>query len=162
MKLNRLFFQNKDYVLEGDIDFSNHEFDPYHIRKIGPTHVKVTGSIFEDLLMLNFHIISDVIGVCAYSLEDVPIHLDFKESLEISNEVEDDDTIFYEKNPIFDIDPYVLSLIVSEVPAKIIKKGAELPDNGSGYRVLSEEEYEKEQASKKDSRWNVLDDIDLD
>ena len=162
MKLNRLFFQNKDYVLEGDIDFSSYEFDPYHIRKIGLTHVKITGSIFEDLLMLNFHIVSDVVGVCAYTLEDVPIHLDFKEALEISNEIEDDDTIFYEKNPIFDIDSYVLSLIVSEVPAKIVKKGAELPDDGKGYRVLSEEEYEKEQANKKDSRWNILDDIDLD
>ena len=162
MKLNRLFFQNKDYILEGDIDFSSYEFDPYHIRKIGLTHVKITGSIFEDLLMLNFHIVSDVVGVCAYTLEDVPIHLDFKESLEISNEVEDDDTIFFEKNPIFDIDPYVLSLVVSEVPSKIVKKGAELPDDGSGYRVLSEEEYEKEQANKKDSRWAALDDIDLD
>ena len=162
MKLNRLFFQNKDYVLEGDIDFSSYEFDPYHIRSIGLTHVKITGSIFEDLLMLNFHIVSDVIGVCAYTLEDVPIHLDFKESLEISNEVEDDESIFFEKNPIFDIDPYVLSLVVSEAPAKIVKKGAELPEDGSGYRVLSEEEYEKEQANKKDSRWDILDDLDLD
>ena len=162
MKLNRLLFQNKDYFLEGDIDFSNLEFDPYHIKKIGLTHVKITGSVFEDLLMLNFHIVSDVIGVCAYTLEDVPLHFDFKDSLEISNEIEDDEKIFFEKNMIFDIDPYVLSLLVSEIPAKIVKKGAKLPEDGTGYRVLSEEEYEKEQANKKDSRWNVLDDIDLD
>ena len=162
MKLNRLLFQNKDYFLEGDIDFSNLEFDPYHIKKIGLTHVKITGSVFEDLLMLNFHIVSDVIGVCAYTLEDVPLHLDFKDSLEISNEIEDDEKIFFEKNAIFDIDPYVLSLLVSEIPAKIVKKGAKLPEDGSGYRVLSEEEYEKEQENKTDSRWAALDDIELD
>lgn len=162
MKLNRLLFQNKDYFLEGDIDFSNLEFDPYHIKKIGLTHVKITGSVFEDLLMLNFHIVSDVIGVCAYTLEDVPLHLDFKDSLEISNEIEDDEKIFFEKNMIFDIDPYVLSLLVSEIPAKIVKKGAKLPEDGSGYRVLSEEEYEKEQENKTDARWAALDDIELD
>lgn len=162
MKLNRLLFQNKDYVLEGDIDFSNLEFDPYHIKKIGLTHVKITGSVYEDLLMLNFHIISDVIGVCAYTLEDVPLHFDFKDSLEISNEIEDDEKIFFEKNMIFDIDPYVLSLLVSEIPAKIVKKGAKLPEDGKGYRVLSEEEYEKEQSNKTDSRWDALDNIDLD
>lgn len=162
MKLNRLLFQNKDYVLEGDIDFSNLEFDPYHIKKIGLTHVKITGSVYEDLLMLNFHIISDVIGVCAYTLEDVPLHFDFKDSLEVSNEIEDDEKIFYEKNMIFDIDPYVLSLLVSEIPAKIVKKGAKLPSDGNGYRVLSEEEYEVEQSKKTDSRWAALDDIDLD
>ena len=162
MKLNRLLFQNKDYVLEGDIDFSNLEFDPYHIKKIGLTHVTITGSVYEDLLLLNFHIISDVIGVCAYTLEDVPLHFDFKDSLEISNEIEDDEKIFYEKNMIFDIDPYVLSLLVSEIPAKIVKKGAKLPSDGNGYRVLSEEEYEVEQSKKTDSRWAALDDIDLD
>jgi len=162
MKLNRLLFQNKDYFLEGDIDFSNLEFDPYHIKKIGLTHVKITGSVFEDLLMLNFHIVSDVIGVCAYTLEDVPLHFDFKDSLEISNEIEDDEKIFFEKNMIFDIDPYVLSLLVSEIPAKIVKKGAKLPEDGTGYRVLSEEEYEKEQENKTDSRWAALDDIELD
>ena len=162
MKLNRLLFQTKDYFLEGDIDFSNLEFDPYHIKKIGLTHVKITGSVFEDLLMLNFHIVSDVIGVCAYTLEDVPLHFDFKDSLEISNEIEDDEKIFFEKNMIFDIDPYVLSLLVSEIPAKIVKKGAKLPEDGTGYRVLSEEEYEKEQENKTDSRWAALDDIELD
>ena len=162
MKINRQLFQNKDYYLEGDIDFSNLEFDPYHIRKIGLTHVKITGSIYEDLLMLKFHIIADVVGVCAYTLEDVPLHYDFTDSLEISNEIEDDDKIFYEKNPVFDIDPYVLSLLVSEIPAKIVKKGAKLPDDGNGYRVLSEEEYNKEQENKKDTRWSKLDDIELD
>ena len=63
---------------------------------------------------------------------------------------------------IFDIDPYVLSLVVSEIPAKIVKKGAKLPEDGSGYRVLSEEEYNKEQENKKDSRWDALDKIELD
>ena len=162
MKLNRLLFNNKDYFLEGDIDFSSFEFDPYHIKQIGVAHFKITGQIFEDLLMLKMHISVDVIGVCAYSLDDVPLHLDFDDSLEISNEVEDDDTIFYEPNALFDIDPYILSSIVSEIPPIIIKEGATLPKDGDGYRVMSEDEYEVEEKERKRSLWDVLDDFELD
>ena len=162
MKLNRLLFQNKDYVLEGDIDFSDIEFDPNFIRKIGVAHVKITGSVFEDLLMLDFHVVVDVVGVCAYSLEDVPLHLDFKDSIQISDEIEDDDVIFFEQSAIFDIDPYVLSMIISEIPPVLVKEGVSLPKDGDGYRVLSEDEYLEEEANKKDPRWAALDDIDLD
>ena len=162
MKINRLFFNNKDYVLEGDIDFSDVKFDGFHLKSIDSCHVKITGSVFEDLLMLNVHINTDITGVCSYTLEDVPLSLKIDDNIEISNEVEDDEIIFYEKNNIFDIDPYILSIIVSEVPDKIVKKGAKLPENGQGYRVMSEEEYNKENEKKRDSRWDVLDSLNLD
>lgn len=162
MKLNRLFFNNKDYVLEGDIDFSELKFDDFHLCYIDKCHVKITGQIFEDLLMLQVHIDTDIVGVCAYTLEDVPLSLHIDDNIEISNEVEDDEIIFFEKNNIFDIDPYILSIIISEIPDKIVKKDAKLPKNGDGYRVLSEEEYNKENSSKKDPRWAALDDLDLD
>ena len=162
MKINRLLFANKDYVLEDDVDFSNVEFDPYHIRKISSCHVKVTGNIVEDLLILTVKIKAEVIGVCSYTLEDVPLSLDFEDVIEISNEEDDaSNDIFYEKNVTFNFDPYILSLVVSEVPLVIVKEGAKLPKNGDGYRVLSEDEYNEEQKNKKDSRWSKLDDIDV-
>lgn len=162
MKINRLLFNNKDYVFSGEIDFSSIKFDPYHIKEIKTATFNITGSIFEDLLMLKVKVEVDVIGVCAYTLEDVPLHIKTTDNIEISNEIEDDDTIFFEKDNIFEIDPYILSIIVSEIPPKIVKKGAKLPGSGKGYRVLSEEEYIKEEESKVDSRWSKLDDLDLD
>ena len=75
MKLNRLLFANKDYFLEGDIDFSSEKFDGFHLKSIDSCHIKITGKVFEDLLMLDVNIASDVTGVCAYSLEDVPLPL---------------------------------------------------------------------------------------
>lgn len=161
MKLNRLLFQNKGYILSGEIDFSSYQEEPYHIKKILPASVKITGSIYEDLLMLDVSIKVTVIGVCSYTLEDVPLNLNINEKIQISDEVEDDEDIFYEKNVIFDIDPYILSLIITNVPTKIIKKGAKLPENGNGYRVISESDYQEEIKNTKDSRWNKLDDIDL-
>ena len=112
--------------------------------------------------MLEVNIDAKVIGVCAYSLEDVPLDIKVHDNIEISDVVEDDDVIFYEKNSVFDIDPYILSLIVTNVPQKIVKKGAKLPSGGKGYRVLSEEEYQKEESKKVDPRWAALDNLDLD
>lgn len=160
MRLNRLLFENPNYVLEGTIDFSSLSFSS-NIKKIMPAEVKITGSIFEDMLMLKVNIKTTVIGICSYTLEDVEIPMQITDNIEFSNEIEDDETIFFEPNNIFEIDEYILSIIISEVPSKIVKKGAKLPENGNGYRVLTEEEYEKEQQNKKDPRWNKLDDLDL-
>ena len=161
MKINRFTFQNNVLELDDDIDFSNAELDQNHIRKIISCHVKVKGHEYDDLLILEVAVEAEIIGVCSYTLEDVPLKLKFKDSLEFYNEVSDDEDIFYEDKPIFDLDPYILGLIIAETPMKIVKKGAKLPDSGKGYRVISEEEYNKEQESKKDSRWSKLDDVEL-
>ena len=161
MKINRYLFQNKDYSIEEDLDFSNHSFNPNHIRQIGATHVKITGTDYDDFLVLNFDIVSNVIGVCSYTLEDVPLTIKVKSTLSFTFEEEDEETIHID-NPIFDVDEYILDLIIAEVPMKIVKKGAKLPTSDNGYRVLSEEEYNKEQEEKTDSRWDALDDIELD
>ena len=161
MNLNRFLFQNNELELEEDIDFSDADIDKSHIRAITKCHVKMSAHEYDDLIVANFKVEVDLIGVCAYSLEDVPLHLKFNDSLEFSNEISDDEDIYYEEKPIFSIDPYILGLIIAETPLKIVKKGAKLPSGGDGYRVLSEEEYEKEQKSKTDSRWSKLDDIEL-
>ena len=161
MKINRFAFQNNHLEIEDDVDFSLAKLDQNHIRKIYNTHVKVVGNEYDDLICLEFDISTDVIGVCSYSLEDVPLHLHFKDSLEFSNEIQDDEDIIFEEKPIFDLDPYILELIIAETPMKLIKKGAKLPSGGKGYRVMSEEEYLKEKAEKKDSRWSKLDDVEL-
>ena len=161
MKINRYQFQNKNYQIEDDIDFSNVAFDPTHIRGISNTHVTVTGNDYDDYLVLNIKIKADVIGVCSYTLEDIPLKVDISTSLSFSFLEEDEDVIHID-SPIFELDQYILDLIVAEVPLTLVKKGAKLPSSGDGYRVLSEDEYNKEQENKKDSRWSALDDIELD
>ncbi len=161
MKFRRFSFQNDVLDLEDDIDFSHAELDQNHIRKINSCHVKVHAHEYDDLMVLELKIEAEVVGVCSYSLEDVPLKLKFKDTLEFSNEIQDDEEIIYEEKPIFDLDPYVLELIIAETPMKLVKKGAKLPSSGKGYRVLSEDEYLKEKEEKKDSRWSKLDDVEL-
>lgn len=161
MKINRFLFQNNHLEIEDDIDFSAAELDPNHIRKLSNVHVKLKADEYEDIIVANLDINADIIGVCSYTLQDVPLHLHFKDSLEFSNEISDDEDIIYEDKPIFEIDDYILQLIIAEVPLKLIAKGAKLPSSGTDYRVISEEEYEKEKSSKVDPRWSKLDDIEL-
>lgn len=160
MKINRYLFSNKNYSLEDDIVFTNLALDPTHIREISNTHVKVSGVDYEDYLVLDVEVTSDVIGVCSYTLEDVPLKLHFKTSLSFTYDEEDEENNII-KGPIFDLDPYILSLIISEVPLKLVKKGAKLPTGGAGYRVMSEDEYNKEQEEKVDPRWAKLDEVEL-
>lgn len=159
MKINRLLFNNKDYVIEEDLDFSDVTLDPTHIRKINSAHVKVSGFDYEDYLILNIELDADVTSVCSYTLEDLPYKVHLKTALSFSYEEEED--VIQIDGPIFELDPYLLDLIVSEVPLTLVKKGAKLPSSGKDYRVLSEDEYNKEQENKVDSRWAKLDDIDL-
>ena len=58
-----------------------------------------------------------------------------------------------------DIDEMLITLIVSNIPFKIIKKGAKLPASGDGYIVISEEEMEKR---KKSSPFDALDNLEID
>lgn len=161
MNLNRFLFQNHLLELEEDIDFSNERLNQSHIRRIDSCHVKILAHEYDDLIVVEASVEAKVIGVCAYTLEDVELKLKFKDSLEFSNEVSDDEDIFFEEKPIFSLDPYILGLIVAETPIKIVKKGAKLPQAGDGYRVLSEDEYQQEKRNKSDSRWDKLDEVKL-
>ena len=162
MQLNRYFLNQPGYKLEDDLDFSNLVFDETHIRRIESCHFELTGNNYDSLCILNIKIKAKVIAPSAYTGRDVELNLDFSDIIQISDEDEDDEELFYEKNMTFDIDPYILSLIIGEVPMVVINEGETLPEDGDGYRVLTEEEYLEEQKRKVDPRWAQLDDVDLD
>ena len=162
MKLNRQTLPlNKPTAFDEDVEFSAYEFDPNYIRGINNCHVELTATQYEDILRIDIHIKANVIAICAYTLEDVDLPINVKDEIDFTDD-ENDDTCYYAPETIIDLDDYILSLILSAVPPKVVKKGAKLPDGGEGYRVLSEEELAKERANKKDSRWDALDDLDLE
>ena len=162
MKINRNLFLEPNYFIDEDLDFSKESFEGEHIRKIEDCHIYIKGHNYDSLFVMDIHIKAKVTTSSAYSSKDVVLNLDFNDTISISDEIEDDDDIFYEKSVIFDIDPYILSLIIANVPMVVIEKNEALPEDGKGYRVLSEEEYEKEQQNKVDPRWAALDDVELD
>ena len=161
MKINRaLLTYGVSKSFEDDIDFSSISFDPTHIKAIPSCHVVVEAIDFETILHLSLKINSTVIGVCSYSLEDVKLHLSINEDIDITDDEEDTDN-YYEKDVIIDLDPYILGIVLANVPMKIVKKGAKLPKNGKGYRVINEEDYLKEKEKEVDPRWAKLDSVKI-
>ena len=163
MKIDlRNYELGKHYILELDLDFTNHTFSPnYRIRRICSCHLKMDLVVFDYITDINLSIQGEVIGACSYTNDDVTVPYKAKEHMTFSSDP-DSTADYYEPNSTFEFDPYLLALIDSSVPLNIIKKGAKLPSNGSGYQVLSEEDYLAQKKSKGDSRWAALDDVDVD
>ena len=159
MKLNRVLLRDGvPSTFKEEVDFSSASFDPSHIRKIDKCEVTATAVDYGELLHVSLQINAVVIAVCSYSLEDVELKFNIKDDVTFSDDEEDVDN-YYEKGPIIDLDPYILGILLANVPVRVVKKGVKLPKNGEGYRVLSEDDYHHEQSNKKDSRWDKLDSV---
>jgi len=154
---------NKKYHISQDVDFSSVPLDGVLIRKINSCHVEVDIENFDYLLRVVINIKADTILPCSYTLEDVPYVIKGQEEFDFTFEAENEsEDLIYIKGDSFELNEYVYSLLIALVPPKVIKKGAKLSQEGKNYRVLSEDEYLKEKAAKKDSRWSKLDDIEID
>ena len=164
MKLNRAILpENKAETFEEEVDFSSYPFDENHVKRIDACKVKVVATEFGDVLQVKINGSASVIASCSYTLDDVPMDVKFHDSFYFSDDKEgESEDCYYEPGVEIDLDPYILALILAEVPHNIVKKGAELPKSGNGYRVLSEEELIKEKNTKKNSAFDILDSIEFD
>ena len=156
MKLNRLTLPvGKEVIFHEDIDFSAYQGDPYHVRSIKSCHMDLSVLNYDELVVLSFQVKGEVMTTCAYTLEEIPYQYNIKESVELAGNEDDE---FEITNETIDIDEILITLIVSNAPMKIVKKGAKLPSNGDGYQVMSEEEAN---SKKKASPFDALDDLEL-
>ncbi len=163
MKLNRAYLEEgKEEIFTEKIDFSNFPFNETHVRRIPTCEAIVKATDYGETLRVIFQIKAHVIAVCSYTLEDVPMDLEFTDELEFTNVDYQDDEMIYEPENIIDMDPHILSLIFARIPIKVIKPGAKLPENGNGYSVLTEEQFLAEKSGKKNSAWDILDTVKLD
>lgn len=163
MIINRAILPiNKTETFNEDIDFSNQKFDDNHVRCIKKCSVKVDATEYEDVLRVQVNGEADVIASCSYTLEDVPLKVKFKDEFYFSSEEDNSQDCYFEPGVNIDLDPYILALVLAEVPHNVTKSGASLPKSGDGYRVMSEEEYLEEKKNKKNSAFDILDTIEFD
>ena len=161
MKINRaLLTEGKKQHFSEDIDFSDFVCDANHCKAILSCHVELDALDLNDLLLITLNGVAEVVTTCKYTLEDINLKETFKEEFTISSNQEDDSSYFEESNEI-DLKPYILAFILDKVPHTAIKKGATKPKDGVGYRILTEEELEKEKSKKSDPRWAKLDEIEF-
>lgn len=162
MKLNRLLLPiGKAVEYDEDVDLSYFRGDKYHVRSITSCHMKLSVTNYDDLVTLYFNISGEVKTTCAYTLEEIPYQYKISDVIEINGSDDDEFDIVNEE---IDIDEMLVTLIVSNVPFKVVKPGATLPSDGDGYRFLTPEQAQKEQEEaehNKPSAFDVLDDWDF-
>ncbi|MCQ3035636.1 MAG: YceD family protein [Bacilli bacterium] len=100
---------------------------------------------------------------CSYTLKAFDYKIKDRINLEFTQYEEDatEDTILIDNNTI-ELDSYIFDLISMNVPSKPVMKGASKPSDGKGYRVLSEEEYVKEQENKTNDQFDKLLELEFD
>ena len=146
MKLNRATLpEQKSQTFTEELDFSKQTFDENHVKRIESCSVTVVATEFGDVMQCVISGKAHVVASCSYTLEDVPLDVKFHDSFYFTDSKDDEaEDCYYEPNVEIDLDPHILALILAEVPHNIVKNGAKLPKSGNGYRVLSEEDFIKE------------------
>ncbi len=161
MKLNRLVLPiGKTVSYKEDIDLSYFQGDQYHVRSIKSCHMELDVTNYDDLITLFFRINGEVMTSCAYTLEEIPYQYKISDVVELNGNEDDE---FEIKGEEINIDEILITLIVENIPFKITKPGASLPSSGDGYRVLTEEEAQKElEEADKPSVFDILDDYEFE
>lgn len=163
MKINRAILrENKPETFVEEVDFAGQTFDENHVKRINHCQVTVVAVEFGEVLQCKVRGEADVIASCSYTLDDVPLKVKFNEDFYFSSEDTGSEDCYFEPGVEIDLDPHILALILAEVPHNIVKSGASLPKSGNGYRVLSEDEFEKERKSRGNSAFDILDSIEFD
>ena len=151
---------NKHYELEDDIDLSNVIFPKdSRIKQITECHLKLSFTRFEEAFDILLTFKGKLTAVCSYTLEEFEFPFSFKERISAREDEEGDYRI---TNNNIDLVSICVALIDNHVPLNVTKPGASRPSGGEGYRVLTEDELNKERESRPDPRWAALDDIELD
>lgn len=110
--------------------------------------------IFKISILANLNITSSL------SLKKFDKEFDIKETLYFTNdeEYESEDTEYVDG--LLDIDNLIFSLLITNIPITIYAPDEDKEIVGEGYRVIKEEDIEKEQTHS--SPFDILDDLDLD
>ena len=149
--------ENAPLILKEEIEYSLEQYSHvFSLNKIKKVDVEAKCSNYGDIIEIAFKIKANLVLQCSYTLEDVDYFMDTDEVLEFSFEPMNEEIIVLEGNEI-DLDEHVLSIIIGNIPLRVIKKGAKLP-NVDGVRVLTEDELEEEKKNSLDPRLAALDD----
>jgi uncharacterized metal-binding protein YceD (DUF177 family) len=124
---------------------------------IKDVHALVHVENFGETISARIEATATLVLECAYTMEPLERKVKIDEEVHFSETVQDDDELLYAPGPTIDLDDYLFGLILTEIPAKVVKRGAHLPKAGKGYRVLSEAELIREKEKNGDPRFGELD-----
>ncbi len=161
MRINILRLREQEVLkIEETIDFSSHE-QIYPINKMSKVDVvlyakKVLGYIYVD-----FKFKANVNVQCSYSLEYFNYTTNVNDSIIfcIDKDVHDEESVLVLGHYI-NLDEYIYNLIVSSLPLKLVKKGANISYKDDFVKIVKDKQF-KNEPKQASSPFDKLDDIDI-
>ena len=151
-----------DNVFDEDIVFDEEIYAPHlPLLKVNNAHVTLSVHNYDEFIDVNIKLKADVVLQCSYSLKPFKKILNATDDMHFANNDDDEDFIHYKGN-VIEMDKYVFDLLSASIPASPKAPGAKLPNDGKGYRILSEDDLKREKESKVNSKFDALLDIDFD
>ena len=153
----------KVQTLEDDLAFDPEVFVCHSpLIEVKSCHVELKAQRFEEFIYVTLSLKAKVVLECSYTLKHFQTTISGVDELHFApSKDEDEDCIEY-KGTSIELDQYIFNLLSASVPLSPKAPNAKSPSSGSGYRVLSEEEYLREKEEGGNSSFNALKDLDFD
>lgn len=149
------------------IDYSLELQEPISVNKASIVSINgANGTIdlekADDVYILTYHIEANLTVLSSISNEPFDYNEEIEETLYYTDKKEfKSNDVFYINKDYIDVDEEVFSLIITSLPIQLHKPGEEYP-SGENYRVISEDDLEKEESQETNPAFAVLDELDLD
>ncbi len=125
-------------------------------------HVELKAQRFEEFIYVTLSVKAKVTLQCSYTLKNFESIVSGEDELHFApSKDEDEDCIEY-KGTSIELDHYIFNLLSASVPLSPKAPDAKVPKSGNGYRVLSEDEFQKEKEESGNSQFDALKDLDFD
>lgn len=160
MKLNYLEIKGSSTLpLNIDLKAFNEEYKSETIKSFNKLDGVIKLNKVDQVLIFDISIESNLTLISSFSLKEFNKDLKIKETLYFTNqkEYESDDCLLIENE--IDVDNIVFSLLLTSLPLKI-HADDEKEIKGEGYRVIKEEDLEKDN-EEHSSPFDILSDLDL-
>ena len=125
-------------------------------------HAELKAQRFEEFIYVTISLKAKVVLECSYTLKHFETVISGVDELHFApSKDEDEDCIEY-KGTSIELDQYIFNLLSASVPLSPKAPNAKTPSSGSGYRVLTEDEYLKEKEESGNSQFDALKDLEFD
>ena len=119
-----------------------------------------------DRLIAHVRVFGKMICPDAMTLQDVMVPFEIEDDSILYFDDIDAERIDEEENAYCVIDgldtiDFLLSFILPEVPSKVVSEEKKEYPKGDGWKVMTEAEFEESRKAKRDSRWDILRDLEI-
>ena len=119
-----------------------------------------------DRLIAHVRVFGKMICPDAMTLQDVMVPFEIEDDSILYFDDIDAERIDEEENAYCVIDgldtiDFLLSFILPEVPIKVVSEEIKEYPKGDGWKVMTEAEFEESRKAKRDSRWDILRDLEI-